>query len=187
MLTISFDAAKNRAEIRNKLAGLDQPLNALKTWAVAARDRARDNARAKGGRSFWKREVAGSVQADVMGDHAEVYSTSRPGAFKETGGTIRPKNGKMLAVPTRDNPRPQKWPREYAEGELFLLKTPQRAMLARKAGRGGKDIKIMFVLLARVKQQPDPWWLTAPQVVSLGLREVNAWMKIEEEKRHAQT
>lgn len=166
--------------------GNTRPL--MVAWSVEVGNQARKNAMAHGGRSFWRREVAGSVQEDVTGpDTATVYSTSPIAHHVHEGGIIRPKNGRMLAIPLTDEAR-KRWPREWPADELFIIRRrngdKDQAVLARKKGKRG-IIENMYVLKSWVDQDPRPWWPDDRTVLQLGEKAAGIYIRTQEKKFNA--
>ncbi|MHB9138190.1 MAG: hypothetical protein ACYC4Q_02170 [Victivallaceae bacterium] len=182
-LQIKFDIPNGQKSLANILQGFDNTRPLMKTWAVAVADQNRLNATAKGGRTFWVRRVRSSVREVVTGEAAaEVFSDSKEAAHKQFGGIIRPTTAKFLAIPV-DKAARGKYPREISG--LFLVKTPTQALLCLTAGRGGKQLKVMYVLKKSVMQKPEPWWTTDPEIEAIGRREAAAWLAIQEAKANA--
>lgn len=154
-------------------------------WSVEVGNQARKNAMAHGGRSFWRREIAGSVMEDVTGpDTAMVYSTSYIAEHVHKGGIIRPKNGRMLAIPLTDAAR-RKWPREWPRDELFIIRRKHdgkdQAVLARKKGKRGL-LEELYVLKRWVEQDPRPWWPDDQSVLLLGEKAAAVYIRTQEKK-----
>ena len=182
-LNITFNCPNGQQTLRNMLQGFDNTRPLMKTWAVAVADQNRLNAVAKGGRNFWVRRVRSSVREIVTGDAAaEVFSDSKEAAHKQYGGIIRPVKGRMLAIPVAPEAY-GKYPREI--GGLFLVIGPTQALLCLNTGRGGTKLKVMYVLKASVMQKAEPWWTTDEVIASIGVREANAWLKIQEARANA--
>jgi len=92
-------------------------------------------------------------------------------AFKITGGTIRPKRGRMLAIPAtatayaKGSPKAGRW----AEGELFMVKPAGKPPFL--ATQNGDDIEAQYWLVPSVTQAPDPNALPSEQALEQALRE----------------
>jgi len=134
--------------------------------------------RGKGGK-FWSRFQAGFVDThlerlpriSIIGYDAAIL------IHKRDGGTVVPKMGKRLAIPTRNNPDREKWPSHYEDGELVPLfgKNGIYGLASRKmmdsikaatAGMRGqarsaaierlRTFAQMFTLVKQATHQPDP-------------------------------
>ena len=136
-----------------------------------ARNNAQEQARRSHGRSFWQREVVQSIHEQVGKDTVEVYSDSYAAEHAHTGGVIRAKTKKYLAIPL-DPKLKKKSPEELAwrtkDGEPVFL--PRRRgpgwVLGDYAGRGkNKLFAPRFVLVPETApQKPRPWWPDAAAV-----------------------
>ena len=84
------------------------------------------------------------------------------------GGTITPKNGKMLAIPLTSEAKqkgaPRKWTARYKlpgqwnqSNALFVLKTASAVFLARKTGSGkeARGVEMLYLLKRSVTQSAD--------------------------------
>lgn len=131
-------------------------------WTEAVRRLAQENARNKIGGDFGNDVVARAVDAQVNADGGSVFLSGANdyiAAHVHTGGTIRPRNARYLAIPI-DRSVKGLFAREVP-GLVFLRKPGEgpngRAFLARPEGKKGK-LKPLFVLKTAVTQRPRPWW-----------------------------
>lgn len=139
----------------------------------------------KGG-GFWSRFSSGFTDThldrlpriSIVGYDAAIL------VHKREGGTVTPKNGRHLAIPTRNNPQRDKWPSHYGAGELEpmfgrngvygLASTAQmrsiRASVARLRGpaRATAIMRLrtfaqLFTLVKSATHRPDPEALPPPE------------------------
>lgn len=135
----------------------------MRMWAIAVKNLAKGNAqeaaRASKGHSFWQREILPSVHEDVEGDQATVYSDSYIAEHVHTGGPIRPRNRRYLAIPLPWNKKRNKHPSDYASNALFAKVSKAGNLLLFKRPAKGKELeKPLFALKEEVLQKPRPWW-----------------------------
>lgn len=135
----------------------------MRMWATVVKNLARSNAqeaaRASNGRSFWQREILPSVRDVVEGDQATVYSDSYIAEHVHTGGPIRPRVRRYLAIPLPWNKKRDKHPSDYPRDALFAKTSKAGNVLLFKRPAKGKELdKPLFVLKEEVKQKPRPWW-----------------------------
>lgn len=92
-------------------------------------------------------------KGDMQGSY---YTSLKRLRMLEEGGTIRPKKGKYLAIPTdaaKHGVGPAASPREYS-GIFFMMSKRGNPMLVRAKGKSG--IEVMFHLRKEVKLSPRP-------------------------------
>lgn len=143
------------------------PERFLRAWAIAvknlAKRKAQEAAAKSGGRSFWQREILPSVHDEVNPTSAQVYSDSFIAEHVHTGGVIRPRLRKYLAIPLDKKLKkksPEDVPWRTPDGKPVWLprkRGPGWVMLD-YAGRK-KELKAKFALVPETKpQKPRPWW-----------------------------
>lgn len=104
---------------------------------------------------------------------AGALSDSVYAPIQDEGGTIRPRSVQNLAIPLPAAGVPVgKWPRHYAKGELFRIKSKAGNMLLVK--RDGKSIKPMFVLKPQVQIHGKGYLATALERAQPGITEILA-------------
>jgi hypothetical protein len=107
-------------------------------------------------RRFWQKEGASRTHiAEVTATKARVSVDSPAMAHKLTGGTIRPKRGRALALPVRAEAYRAGSPREGGIKDLVILKKKR----AKKVWLGtvkDKVVTIYYRLVPQVTQRPDP-------------------------------
>nr|DAJ59600.1 MAG TPA: hypothetical protein [Caudoviricetes sp.] len=147
-------------ETLKQLSGLS-PRQFMIAWTTAIRQMVQSRAREKIGGDFGDQIARNSIQTDTTDPmRHEIYTGGENGYIAEhihTGGTIRPKHAKFLAIPI-DKSVKGLYAREVP-GLVFLRKKEDgpngRAYLARPMKR---KIKPLFVLKRTVDQRPRPWW-----------------------------
>lgn len=164
----------NDAETLAQLHGLS--IDAfVEGWAEAVLQLAKKNAREKIGGKFGEKTVAGSIEQQSHGVTAEVYTGGPSGYIAEhvqTGGVVRSRNGKPLAIPLPNEATDAYNPNRLFARELklrlplFKLRSKKgNDLLFRKPGKGEKLEKPLFVLKAETRPQaPRPWWPTDAEV-----------------------
>lgn len=141
-------------------------------------EKARANARAKGGKSFWGR-IADSVLHKVDGQSVVVGSSDHIGAFKHDGGPISaPGKGvgakkparKYLSIPLKACPKTKRDTGAWAKGILKLVTMRGKTFLGRMVKAGGtisrgknkgqprKKFEALFILKKSVTHKAAPWW-----------------------------
>lgn len=154
---------KIKVDDRETLEQLDKlaPRQFMIAWTTAVREMVRKRAREKIGGDFGDRIARNSIQTDTSDPMChEIYTGGENGYIAEhihTGGVIRPKNAKFLAIPIDKSVRGL-YAREVP-GLVFLRRKEDgpngRAYLARPMKT---KIKPLFVLKRSVNQKPRPWW-----------------------------
>lgn len=92
-------------------------------------------------RSYRPSLVAVSGKKVVTG----VFSDLVYAGIQNRGGVVTPRNAKALAIPLNKSIPVGKWPRHFARGELFFVKSKRgNSLLARTKGKDG--IEPMFLL-----------------------------------------
>lgn len=136
------------------------PRQLMIAWVGAARRLIETAAREKIGGDFGDRIARTAIMTDERDPMIhELYVGGENGYIAEhihTGGEIRPKERRYLAIPVDRSVR-GKYPREYL-GDLFVLRKENRAYLAAPRKRG--QPKVLWILKRSVNQRPRPWWPT---------------------------
>ena len=108
--------------------------------------------------------IARSLRTTVSGLEGEVLASGADGYVGlhiHQGGSIRSRNGKVLAIPTKWNPNKEIFARNYPE-ELQVIKSKRknRAYLFKKLLTPGEVLgRPLYVLTPRTRpQRPRPWW-----------------------------
>ena len=102
MVRIEFHPPDMNPMVRKVMQNLKLRMTFLKNWANSAAMDARGNARAKGGRRYWK-DLARSIQVRRLSETAVVVSSSQIGAaLKQYGGIVRPVTARALTIPITD-------------------------------------------------------------------------------------
>ena len=163
-IKIKVDDAETMAKLR-KIS----PERFMRAWAIAvknlARKRAQEAAAKSGGRSFWQREILPSVHEEVNPASARVYSDSHIAEHVHTGGVIRSRLRKYLAIPLdkklkKKGPKEVPWhtpkgepvfrPRKYGPGWVLLDYQGR--------GRNRKYVPKFALVPETRPQKPRPWW-----------------------------
>ena len=161
----------------------------LKDWANAAAMEARGNARAKGGRRYWK-DLARSLQVRRISDTAVTVSSSQAGAgLKQFGGTVRPVMAKALTIPiTAEAKGKTAYEFERPDRPLFVISersgdpgTVGVLGYARKTRKAGVTaFHPLFVLRRYARMKPEPWFPPARRIEYLADREAESLFKREQ-------
>lgn len=163
----------------------------LKNWAQTIAMEARNNARAKGGRRWWK-ELARSLQVrQVTDDSIEVGTDYRGAALKQFGGRITPDKAKALTIPISDEAKGKTaYDFERTGKDLFVVsvKTGDPGTLGvlgydkstRK--KGVYAFQPLFVLRTSAYQEPDPWFPMPNRILAIA----DAEAKRQEQKENQQ-
>ena len=138
------------------------PREFMVAWTTAVKQFAQKKARENIGGSFGDDIARSSILTDDCNpDCHEIYTGGENGYIAEhihTGGEIRPRNRKYLAIPINRSVKGI-YPREYS-GNLVLIRKKEdgshgRAYLAEPMK---KKTKFLWVLKNKVYQKPRPWW-----------------------------
>lgn len=165
----------SQAEL-DRLATLS-PREFMVAWTTAVKQFAQKKAKEKIGGKFGAEIARSSILTDDRDpDCHEIYTGGENGYIAEhihTGGEIRPRHRKYLAIPI-DRSVKQVYPREYS-GELILVRKKEdgprgRAYLAKPLKT---KLKMLYVLKDKVNQKPRPWWPDELEVESETIRFFN--------------
>lgn len=118
--------------------------------------------------NFWSKEGREKTAlADLQDSRAEVAVASPAIAHKFTGGTIRPKRGKYLAIPLTAEAYKAGSPREGAMSGLVFAGGYRggAAFLGRRDGQFG-GLTRHYLLVRSVTHAPDPRTLPEPQTLA---------------------
>lgn len=118
--------------------------------------------------NFWTREGRNKTAvADLQDSRAEVAVGSPAIAHKLTGGTIKPKRGKYLAIPITAEAYKAGSPREGGMSGLVFAGGYQgrTAFLGRRDGQFG-SLTRHYLLVRSVTHAPDPRTLPEPQTLA---------------------
>ncbi|MDR1305699.1 MAG: hypothetical protein LBK76_10845 [Verrucomicrobiales bacterium] len=138
----------------------------------------------------WWAKVARSVTRPHLEADGAVVSVTEPGVMAHyTGATIRPKNGKYLAIPARQEAA-GKWPREFNNLYFVKFRNGTAALMAGAAktgkkyagrkGLGGKqDAGLIFYFLTKTsKLRADKTALPASaDIDAAALRGINKYLE----------
>ena len=137
-------------------------------WTTAVKQFVQRRARQRIGGDFGDLIARHSILTDDRDPmRHEIYAGGENGYIAEhihTGGVIRPKTRKYLAVPI-DKSVKGMYPREYP-GDLVLIRKKEDGPHGRAyLGKPMKTkIKPLWVLMRQVTQKPRPWWPDAAEV-----------------------
>lgn len=178
-IAIRSDGMPALPETRPLMARLGRGLERDLRRHFLARDR-EGNRRGWPTRHFWAREVrAHTALTHIAAESATVAIASPPFAQKLYGGVIRPKRGRMLALPVTAEAytagSPKNWP---ASGRRYLFRPTGRRFLAVREAAGGRgSLRVQYVLVPSVTQAPDARALPDIQAVSDRLTaDAEAWI-----------
>lgn len=138
------------------------PREFMIAWTTAVKQFVQRRARERIGGDFGDLIARHSILTDDSDPlRHEIYAGGENGYIAEhihTGGVIRPKERKYLAIPI-DRSVKGMYPREYGGDLVFLRKKDEgpngRAYLAKPMKR---KVKPLWVLKRSVSQRPRPWW-----------------------------
>jgi hypothetical protein len=140
--------------------------------------KARDTARAKGGKNFWA-QIASSVSYKANSEQVVVGASHYAAGHKETGGTISaPGKGAMsrgrkyLSIPISPVSY-GKSPGDF-NGLFKIVSKAGNLLLFRKAGDG---IEPLFCLKKSVFQKAYPWFPKGEELNGEIKKAIDSWMK----------
>lgn len=160
-ITVEDGATPELAEMLQRIrpgGGLGKAMGRGLANALKGHFRARnaDSPNKLGGKrtNFWSR-VAQGVQNPVVDTNSVSVTVSHPAIrHKFTGGTIKAKPGKALAIPVHPAAH-GKSPRVFDNLSLLIVGTKKTAVLAKKE-RGKGRFTTFYVLKKQVTQDKDP-------------------------------
>jgi len=161
------------SEVLKKLSELT-PRQFMIAWTGAVREYVRQCARERIGGRFGADIARETVQTDEINELRHViYAGGKNGYIAEhihTGGVIRPRNRKYLAIPI-DKSVKGIYPRKYS-GDLVFLRRKEdglrgRAYLAKPMKT---KVKPLWVLKKQVMQRPRPWWPTQAEAEAVTIQ-----------------
>ena len=168
---------------------LDDRLAALaKTVQASLHDAAEAAARNRIGGTFGD-DLARGIRSKITDNTVTIdhksNDTNHLAEHVHSGGVIRPRNRKYLAIPTRNALRGE-WASDHnwatPNRRPIIFRDPHagahgRAYLAEPRGKRGK-LKFLYVLVHETKpQRPRPWWPTDQEFATLADREIEWHLK----------
>lgn len=171
MLTAKLDARLTIAQLNLLLLRLRNKSGFFRTWGTAVEGKAKQDARAKGGRRIW-RNIAGATRLHSVSDSGAVVQCYDPiGAHKETGGPIKAKNGRYLTIPIHRLAMGRTVGEIEARG-IDLFRLPGTMTIGRGVGKGeNQTYEPFFALCEKTRpQRADPWWPQEQWVLREGVR-----------------
>ena len=184
-MKIVFKSADLAEDLQKNIRNLSNPVPFFNSANTGLVNRARLNARNKGGRSFWEK-IGDSVTSEQGEKVLRVKSEMPEAIHAEYGGVIRARFRSMLTIPVHGDAK-----REDAEffklkyGKKFYIiriegtkDSKGKALLVVQTGRGkAAKIKPIFVLKRETKvQKPRPWWLTDAQIDKVLNDNIRFWL-----------
>jgi len=161
-------------KIENLQRAMPRPSKHFLLWGQSVTTKARKNARAKGGKSFWREVAQATVLESVSDTSAVVANYHVAGGHKQTGGVIRAKNAKALTIPITEEAK-RKRAGEFAQGGRKLFVIPSKKGDAATKGilgySDGEKFYPLFVLRTRVEQAAEPWFPSAAEIANMGVAE----------------
>jgi hypothetical protein len=147
----------------------------LARWGQAVSIKARGNARAKGGKKFW-RQIADSVRLKTLSSESvEVGVWHVAAGHKQTGGPIVAKNVKNLTIPIPGSGAEGKRASEFEQGGRDLFVPKGTHVLG--YSDGNDQFHALYILTPRTKpQRPDPFFPDGPAISAIGLYEANRYI-----------
>lgn len=161
------------ARLRVLMLRLSDTLPLFQSWSTVVVNKARSNARAKGGRRLW-RQIADYTRVTSCSQRgATIECLSYIGAHKEFGGPIQAKNKMALTIPIHR----MAYGKTAAELEMSGIKLFRPGSPAMKKNilattdENGNLIPV-FALCRRTRpQRADKWWPEKRWVLDQGIRE----------------
>jgi len=150
---------------------LPRPRQLFAVWGQRIAKTARERARAKGGKSFW-RDVAAATRVESISDFGGAVANYHvAGGHKQTGGPIERREAGALTIPITAEAK-RKRAGEFAAGgrDLFTWLSQRGNTILGYADKQG--MHPLYVLVSRVKmQQPDKWFPEPREIGAFGLEE----------------
>ena len=191
MFTMSMDAASVRQMEFSVNFMIQNRTAFVKNWANAIAIEARNNARAKGGRRWWK-ELARSLQVrEVTAESIDVGTNYRGAALKQFGGMITPDKARALTIPISAEAKGKTaYDFERSGKNLFVISenTGDPSTIGvlgyEKATRkkGVTAFQPLFVLRTSVFQDADPWFPQPARIIAVARSEAKHQYNKEQQK-----
>jgi hypothetical protein len=172
MISIKINSADVQSYLSRiqSLGGQVRPF--LMRWANAIAKEARDTARAKGGKRFW-RQIAAATRVKAISDSTvEIANWHVAGAQKQYGGPIEAKNAKALTIPIAPEAHGKR-AADFTTGGRQLFVPKGTSVLGYADATG---FHALFALRKRVMQKPEPWFPATPRITLLGDLEANRYI-----------
>ena len=175
MISVSINAQEFTALVDRVKAAGGSTRTILARWGQAVAKQARTNARAKGGKSFW-RQIADSVRVKALSENMQEVGVWHVAAgHKQTGGPIVAKNVKNLTIPIPGSGAEGKRASEFEQGGRDLFVPKGTHVLGYADGQA--QFHALYVLVPRTKpQRPDPFFPDGPAISAIGLYEANRYI-----------
>ena len=178
-MKIVFKSADLAEDLQKNIRNLSNPVPFFNSANTGLVNRARLNARKKGGRGFWAK-IGNSVTSEQGENVLRVKSEMPEAIHAEYGGVIRARFRAMLTIPVHGDAKRKDaefFKLKYGE-KFFLLRSDKKALLVVQTGRGkAAKIKPIFVLKRETKvQKPRPWWLTDAQIDKVLNDNIRFWL-----------
>lgn len=145
-MIITVKSNNNLKKIKTEI----QKATNLHTLAKSFFDEAKRNAR-----SYFKKDtgkMAKSVKMKKVNDqHYQIFTDIPYGKIQDTGGEIRPKQSKYLAIPLKNR---KDSPKKYSD--LVCIKSKNNLLLMSKTTK-----EFFYVLKKKVKIKGTGWWSDA--------------------------
>lgn len=173
MIIAQIKSATASARLWGLMLRIRNTLPLFKTWSTVVVNRARSNARAKGGRRLWKQIADYTKVTKCSQRGAVIECLSYIGAHKEHGGPIRVKNKSCLTIPISEIAYGKTAEEVEMNGiELFRPGPPgaKRNVLA-CADENGNIVPVFALCRQTRPQRADKWWPEHYWVLEQGIRE----------------
>lgn len=182
MIIAKIESAALSVKLWMMMRQIQNPLALYKTWSTVVVNKARANARAKGGKRLWKQIADYTKVSRCSQRGAIIECLSYIGAHKEYGGPIRVKNKSWLTIPISE----LAYGKTAGEIELSGIKLfrpgrkeAKKNILAYSDAAG--TLVPVFALCKQTRpQRADKWWPDHRWVLEQGVKEA----KWHIEKRH---
>lgn len=152
---------------------LNNTLPLFKAWGVTVQDKARANARRKGGRRLWKMIASMTRVTKLTPFEAHVECLSYIGAHKEYGGIIRVKEKSALTIPIIKEAQGMR-AEEFEIQHGVTLFRPKCSEGDKKNVIGYSDgenfIAVYALCKATRRQKADKWWPDQQWTLDQGIK-----------------
>ena len=170
MIIATIERALVDAQLSLYITRLKDVSKLFKTWSLLVVNKAKANARAKGGRRLWRSIADYTKITRCTADGAVIECLTPIGAHKERGGPIKAKNGRYLTIPINDLARGKTVTELNADG-IAVFRWPGTKTLGYVPAKSKTYVPLYALCEVTRPQKADKWWPSSLWVLKQGLKE----------------
>ncbi len=184
MITIVGNGQKVSEVLTRAIDLLNNPIPLYKSWSEGIGNQARINARSKGGRRFWRDQVANAVEVEFDAAGGHVFALNPVAVHKEFGGPIVAKNVQNLTIPIDKAARGKSVAQMQAMRgkKFFRFRSKKGNFLLGYGRKRGKKTELVPVFALKHQTRPqraDKWWPTDNDALTIGFDHAEKWLEME--------